>query len=185
MERIGFFGGCFNPPTNVHINMANNLIKQGKLDKVVFVPVNDYYKKQGLVEAKHRYNMLKLATKEYANLEVDDIEIKQNRELFAVDAFEIIGDTHRVHSSPHATFCRKRDTSLFLIMGSDNYNKMPTWKDYERIKDKYNYIVIERNEKEISSTKIREMIKNGDKNVIQYLQKEVYEYIIDNELYKL
>lgn len=177
MERIGFFGGCFNPPTNIHINIANNLIKQGKLDKVIFVPVNDYYKKQGLVEAKHRYNMLKLATKEYASLEVDDIEIKQNRELFAVDAFEIIGDC------PHATKCRQSDISL--IMGSDNYNRMPTWKDYERIKDKYNYIVIERNKKEISSTKIRQMIKNGDKTAVQYLPKEVYEYIIENELYKL
>ena len=180
MNRIGFFGGCFNPPTNIHINIANNLIKQGKLDKVVFVPVNDHYKKQGLVKAKHRYNMLKIATKEYTSLEVDDIEIKQNRELFAVDAFEII-----IGDSPHATFCRKGDTSLFLIMGSDNYSKMPTWKDYEKIKGKYNYIIIERNEKEISSTMIREMIKNGDKTVVQYLQKEVYEYIIENELYKL
>ena len=26
MERIGFFGGCFNPPTNMHINIANNLV---------------------------------------------------------------------------------------------------------------------------------------------------------------
>lgn len=179
MERIGFFGGCFNPPTNIHINIAKDLIKQGKLDKVVFVPVNDHYKKKDLAEAKHRYNMLKLATKQYENLEASDIEIKQDRQLFAVDAFEIIRDC------PYATKCRKRDTSLFLIMGSDNYNKMPTWKDYEKIKDKYNYIVIERNEKEISSTEIREMIKNGDNSAIQYLSKEVYEYIIKNRLYKM
>lgn len=177
MERIGFFGGCFNPPTNIHINIANNLIKQGKLDKVIFVPVNDYYKKQGLVEAKHRYNMLKLATKQYDNLEACDIEIKQNRQLFAVDAFEIIA------SSPYLGKMCKGDISF--IMGSDNYNKMPTWKDYEKIKDKYNYIIIERNKKEISSSGIREMIKNGDKTVIQYLQKDVYEYIIDNKLYEL
>ena len=61
MEKIGFFGGCFNPPNNLHIEIANNLIKTKKLDKVVFVPVNDYYKKEGLIGAKHRYNMLKLA----------------------------------------------------------------------------------------------------------------------------
>lgn len=176
MERIGFFGGCFNPPTNIHINIAENLIKQGKLDKVVFVPVNDYYKKENLVEAKHRYNMLKLIVKNHPNLEVDDIEIKANRELFAVDAFEIIGD------SPYATKCRKRDISL--IMGSDNYNKMPTWKDYDKIKDKYKYIVIDRDENEISSTQIRNMIKNNDKKVLEYLSEEVYYYIIENELYK-
>ncbi len=176
MKKIGFFGGCFNPPTNIHIKIARNLIEKGKLDKVVFVPVNDYYKKKDLVEAKHRYNMLKLATKDYNNLEVDDIEIKENRELFAVDAFEIIGD------SPYATKCRKRDISL--IMGSDNYSKMPNWKNYDKIKDKYNYLVIDRDEDEISSTKIREMIKNNDKEVIEYLSEEVYKYIIENELYK-
>ena len=46
MKKIGFFGGCFNPPTNMHIKIANNLIKEGKLDKVVFVPMNDFYKKE-------------------------------------------------------------------------------------------------------------------------------------------
>ena len=177
MKRIGFFGGCFNPVTNIHINIANNLIKEGKLDKVVFVPVNDYYKKENLASARDRFNMLKLATKKYENLEVDDIEIKENRPLFAVDAFEVIGD------SPYATKCRKRD--IYLIMGSDNFKKMPKWKDYDKIKDKYNYIVINRDEKEISSTTIREMLKNNDKNVMKYLPKEVYEYIERNKLYKL
>lgn len=91
MNKIGFFGGCFNPPTNIHIRIANKLIEEGKLDKVIFVPVNDYYKKENLVQAKHRYNMLQLATKKYDKLEVDDIEIKENRKLCAVDVFEIIG----------------------------------------------------------------------------------------------
>ena len=176
MEKIGFFGGCFNPPNNIHIKIANNLIKEGKLDKVVFVPVNDYYNKQDLVESKHRLNMLKLAVRGHSGLEVDDVEIKENRKLFAVDAFEIIGD------SPHATKCRKRDS--FMVMGSDNYNKMPTWKEYEKIKDKYNYIIIDRDKNEISSTKIRNMIKNNDKKVMEYLPDEVYNYIIENELYK-
>lgn len=177
MKKIGFFGGCFNPPTNIHIKIANQLIEQGKLDKVVFVPVNDYYKKKDLLEAKHRYNMLKLATKDYNNLEVDDIEIKENRELFAVDIFEIIG------SRFSEQYYHKNDT--FMIMGSDNYNKMSTWKDYDKIKDNYNYIVIDRDENEISSTEIRNMIKNSDKRVKEYLSKDVYEYILKNNLYKL
>ena len=176
MEKIGFFGGCFNPPTNIHIKIANDLIKQGKLDKVIFVPVNDYYNKPDLAKATHRLNMLKLAIKGRSGLKVDDVEIKENKKLFAIDAFEIIGD------SPRATKCRKRD--IFMIMGSDNYNKMPTWKDYEKIKDKYNFIVIDRDEKEISSTEIRKMIRNNDKKVMEYLSKEVYNYIIKNELYK-
>ena len=173
MEKIGFFGGCFNPPTNVHIKIANDLIKQGKLDKVVFVPVNDYYKKSDLIEAKHRMNMLKLAIKGHSGLEVDDVEIKENRKLFAIDAFEII----------YNKYAQQND--VYFLMGSDNYNKMPTWKDYDEIKYKYNYIVIDRDENEISSTEIRSMIRNNDKKVMEYLPEEVYNYIIENELYKL
>ncbi|MBQ3146057.1 MAG: nicotinate-nicotinamide nucleotide adenylyltransferase [Clostridia bacterium] len=176
MKRIGFFGGCFNPPTNMHIRIANNLIKEGKLDKVVFVPMNDFYKKEGLIKSKHRYNMLKLAIEGYNNLEVDDIEIKENRKLFATDAFEIIKKSFYLKSN--------EETDMFLIMGSDNFNKMPNWKDYNKIKNNYKYIVINRDEKEISSTEIRNMIKNNDEEVVKYLPKEVYNYIIENELYR-
>ena len=177
MEKIGFFGGCFNPPTNIHINIANNLVKEGKVDKVVFVPVNDYYKKLDLIEAKHRYNMLKIIVKKYKHLETDDIEIKENRELFAVDAFQLI------ENSSYITKYNKEN--IFMIMGSDNFNKMSTWKDYDKIKNKYNYIVINRDKNEISSTEIRSMIKSNDRNVMKYIPKEVYGYIMKNNLYKL
>ena len=93
MSKIGFFGGCFNPVTNIHIKIANKLIEDKKIDRVIFVPMNDFFEKNDLIEAKHRYNMLKLATKEFSRLEVDDIEIKENRKLCAADAFELIGDS--------------------------------------------------------------------------------------------
>ncbi|MDO5555507.1 MAG: nicotinate (nicotinamide) nucleotide adenylyltransferase [Clostridia bacterium] len=173
MEKIGFFGGCFNPPTNVHIQIANKLIKQEKLDKVIFVPVNDYYKKQNLLEAKHRYNMLKLATKNYFNLKVDDIEIKENRQLYAIDAFRII------KNSEYGNKC-----DIYFIMGSDNFKNMPNWKNYDKIKNKYKYIVIERDEKCITSTQIRKMLQTRKIEVRKYLCEKVYEYIIKNELYK-
>ena len=176
MERVGFFGGCFNPPTSIHIRIANKLIEQGKLDKIVFVPVNDYYKKENLAEAKHRYKMLCLATKNHEKLEVDDTLIMKNQKLFAVDSFKLISNRD---------FIKNNNKEIFFIMGSDNYNQMPEWKEYDKIKDKYKYIVIERNENEISSTQIREMIKNNDENVVNYLSKEVYNYIVENNLYKL
>ena len=171
MEKIGFFGGCFNPPTNIHIELANNLVKTKKLDKVVFVPVNDTYIKDGLIPAKHRLNMIKLAIKNNNNLEVDDIEIKENKKLFAVDAIELINQKYF------------KECEVFFIMGSDNFDKMSKWKDYSKIKNQ-KYIVIKRDKNEISSTKIREMIAKNDKNVINYLSEDVYKYIIENELYK-
>ena len=73
---------------------------------------------------------------------------------------------------------------MFLIMGSDNFNQMPNWKEYNRIKNEYKYIVINRDKKDISSTEIRNMIKNNDEEVVKYLPEEVYEYILENNLYK-
>lgn len=176
MEKIGFFGGCFNPPNNLHIEIASNLIINKKIDKVVFVPVNDYYKKESLIDARHRYNMLKLAVKNYKNLEVDDIELRENRKLYAIDAFEVIQNSKFITDN--------NKNNIFFIMGSDNYEQMPNWKDYDRIKNKYNFIVVDRNKDDITSTKIRELL-NKDINLIkQYLPREVYNYILENRLYK-
>ena len=176
MKKIGFFGGCFNPVTNIHIDIANKLIESKKLDKVIFVPVNDYYKKQKLELSHHRYNMLKLAVNSNKNLDVDDIELKEKRTLFAKDAFELI-------ENKYDKSIQNKDY-LYMIMGSDNYLKMPKWKDYDEIKNKYNFIVIDRDEKVISSSKIREMIKNDNKAVIEYLPEEVYKYIKEKKLYE-
>lgn len=175
MEKIGFFGGCFNPPTNIHIEIARNLINEKKVNKVIFVPVNDYYEKNNLEYSEHRYNMLKLATDNFENLEVDDIEIKQDKKLYAEDAFELIKKSKFIENN--------FNTDIFLIMGSDNYKKMPKWKNYKEIKDRYKYIVIERNEKTISSTQIRKMIEEKNEGVKKFLSEEVYKYIIKNNLY--
>ena len=37
--KIGIFGGSFNPPHNMHKEIASSLIKQGYIDKVIFVPI--------------------------------------------------------------------------------------------------------------------------------------------------
>lgn len=172
MEKIGFFGGCFNPPTNIHIKIANNLIKTKKLDKVIFVPVNDSYIKSGLISAEHRLNMIKLAIKDNNKLEVDDIETKEDKKLFAVDAFELINQKY------------SKKCEVYFIMGSDNFEKMSKWKDYNKIKDQ-KYIVIKRDKNVISSTEIREMIAKNDSEAQKYLSREVYKYIEQNKLYKL
>lgn len=188
-EKIGFFGGCFNPPTNMHINLANELIHNKILDKVIFVPVGDYYKKQNLVTALHRYNMVKLACKDFENLKVENIASSHTSQLFATDTFKLIYDKY------------SKSTEIYLIMGSDNFEKMPTWKNYQEIISQYKFIVIERpkyentpklsnviyfknkQEENISSTIIRNRLKKGE-NVSNWINSDVLKYIDDNKLYK-
>ncbi len=188
-KKVGFFGGCFNPPTNVHIQLANSLINNKVLDKVIFVPVGDYYEKKNLVPAIHRYKMLKIACNGNGNLEVEEIACNHKEKLYATDTFELIFDKYN------------KNADMYLIMGSDNFQKMPTWKNYQEIINRYKFIVIERlkyekvdnlknviyvkNEQteDISATCIRNKLKKGD-NVSSYLNTEVINYIEKNNLYK-
>lgn len=156
------------------------------MDKVIFVPVGDYYEKNELIEAKHRYNMLKLAIEDKMGVEKTGLESKIK--LYAVDTFKLIKEKYSTDN-------------IFFIMGSDNFRKMPKWKGYEELKINYNIIVVERERKtvrheepeniiefipenlaEVDSTQIRQMIKNNE-NVEKHLNSKVIEYIKQNKLY--
>ncbi|MCI9365316.1 MAG: nicotinate (nicotinamide) nucleotide adenylyltransferase [Clostridia bacterium] len=196
--KIGFFGGSFNPPTNAHINLAKRALKECKLDKVIFVPIGDFYPKEGLASGKDRYNMLKLACKMFDNIEVSDIEINLKEQIYAIDAFSLIEETYP-------------NIERFFIVGADNFEKIVEWKKAEEIIEKYNYIVLERKnidiEKHIeenkilkrnkdkiqiisneeyrgySSTKFRNLLSSKKIEDQDIIPKEVLEYIIKNELY--
>ncbi len=192
--KIGFFGGCFNPPTNAHIALAKEAIIQSKLDKVIFVPMGDKYPKVGLANASHRYNMLKIACSysKLKNIEVSDIELKANKNMKTIEAFKLIEKAY------------PKDEKYFII-GADNFINLIKWKESEELVNNYKYIVLEReqinlqkyihdndilkkniskiqiiknqNHKYASSTKYR----NGlEKNLIL---PKVQEYIEENNLY--
>ena len=88
MKKLGFFGGCFNPPTVAHIELIEKAIKENNLDMVYFVPMGDLYKKENLILANHRVNMLKLAIKE--KMDILTISVDSKKELQAIDTFRII-----------------------------------------------------------------------------------------------
>ena len=96
MKKIGFFGGCFSPPSNVHINLAKELVENKLVDNVVFIPVGDYYKKQNLIKAEYRYNMLLLACKGYEYLKVDNITLNSKKTLYAIDTFKLIYEKYLI-----------------------------------------------------------------------------------------
>ena len=158
------------------------------VDKVIFVPVGDYYNKQNLVSANHRYNMLKLLCNNNKFLDVENIASIHSNILYATDTFKKIYDKYN------------QLAQIYFIMGSDNFKKMPTWKDYNRIITQYKFIVIQRFEDEeqikkdnvlyytpeqiqnMNSTQIREMIKQHQ-NVEEFLEMQELQYIKRNKLY--
>ena len=81
--KIGFFGGAFNPPTIAHINLVKKALKEYSFDAIYFVPVNNFYKKQGLIDIYQRIDMLNLECKDNSKMFVSDIEQEMNRSFKA------------------------------------------------------------------------------------------------------
>lgn len=194
--KIGFFGGCFNPPTNAHINLAIKALKECKLDKVIFVPIGDFYNKKDLALGIHRYNMLKIACRGLANIEVSDLEINIKESLCATDAFRLIEQNYP-------------KTDIYFIMGADNFIDIANWKNSDELIKKYKYIVLDRENIEIekyanknlkmnkdnffiirnegyrscSSSEFRKNFKEEKKYDKEIIADEVLDYIIENNLF--
>ncbi len=196
---IAVFGGSFNPPINSHILLAKQIIKNCKIiEKLIFVPVSTKYQKLDLADDNHRYNMLKLICANEDKLEVSDIELKQNKQLYTIETLDLFKQQYG----------GKYD--ICFIMGTDNLKEIKKWNNPERLLKDYKIIVLERDNDKLediiinsdilsknrralikieeidkiylSSSFIRDKIKNGE-NVEKYIPKKVLEYIKNNKLY--
>lgn len=193
--RYGFFGGSFNPPTMAHEKLAVEIAKEFELDKVVFVPMGDSYEKPNLAREEERYEMLKRVCNNHPMLEVSDMEF--GKKLTAIEAFELIKTTYP-------------EVEPYFIMGADNFEKIVTWNEAEKLVKEYRYIILKRNdidiskiieeqellksnqshfqysmkqkEREDSSSQIREGLRKG-KDIKKKIRKSVMEYILQNHLY--
>lgn len=184
--RIGIFGGSFNPPHKMHLEIVNKLIDNNYVDKVIFVPTGDNYKKSDLISAIDRLNMLKIMIKNYPKLEVSSYEIK----------------TKQIYTYQTLDYFKKKfpNDEIYFICGIDNLNYINEWKNSNYILNNYKILVIKRNnqkikinnkniiitninENNLSSTLIRNKIKLSE-DVSSYLDIDVLKYIEKRKLYE-
>lgn len=195
---LAIFGGSFNPPLNSHFSLAQQIVNEYEnIEKVIFVPVNSKYQKEGLLENKHRYNMLKLVCDKNENFIVSDIELKQEKQLHTIETLELLQKQY-----PNNIIC--------FTIGTDNLKQISTWGEAEKLVTDFKILVLERDEdsmdeiikkdtfllehkdsfiklkenirSNISSTFVREKIRRG-KSIRYLTPDEVYYYIKDNNLY--
>lgn len=183
--RIGIYGGSFNPPHNMHLKMATELLAKGIVDKIIFVPTGSKYPKKDLANGIERFEMLKLMIKDIPNLEVSDYELKQD----LVYTYQTLIYFKELYPNDE----------IYFILGSDLLKEILTWKNCDYILDNFKMLVTLRNndKKEevnkisfnnknniiytnieldnLSSTEVRNRIKNND---IDFLDKNVNSLII-------
>lgn len=191
--RIGVFGGSFNPIHKYHEQIATKLIELNYLDKVIFVPTGSkYHYKNNLIDDYKRLDMLKLVVNKHQNFEVDDYELKD---------IEI----HTCETLKYLKSIYPKDEIKF-ICGTDNLTYIDSWQDGVSLLENYKFLCIKRDTDNIDEilTRYKKYIKNIEvvdmeqnslsstyirnnidkEEIKEYLDIDVYNYIIDNNLYR-
>ena len=196
-KAIAVIIGTFNPVQKAHIHLGKKVLSNFKnVEKVIYIPVGNNYKKEGLTDCEYRYKMLQKVCNKIDKFEVSKIEIEHEKQLFTYQTLDIVKSNYPMYD-------------IYLVIGADNYREFHTWKNYEYILQNYRLIVFSRandNLKDncnqflkkykkniffvktskylsISSTKVRQCIKTGA-DFKEYVPKEVYEYILKNNKYQ-
>jgi nicotinate-nucleotide adenylyltransferase len=184
-SRIGLLGGTFDPIHNGHIAIAKTAIQQLKLDKLLLIPAGNPWQKSEFTDSKHRLEMVIRAAQDLEKVEVLDIEVNKSGPTYT---FETLQELHTNYP----------ESEFVLILGSDAVAGINTWKEPNLVKTLARIYVVQRAGDftqdwhfdhiqmppiEISSTSIREKVKNNE-SISELVPKAVNEYISANGLYK-
>lgn len=205
MQRLGIFGGTFNPPHNGHLYIAGQAMEKARLDKVIFLPCGNppHKKVDGDVDAVHRLAMTRLAVKDDLRFTVSDLEVCESKADISKKSYTAETLKRLANEYP--------DERLCFVVGADSLRDMESWHCPERIFELAEIVVVSRGgiedkiveEKtglyrkkynaaitvvqvlpvELSSSVLREKIRSGD-SLLDQIPKPVLEYIEKNRIYK-
>ncbi|MFZ9707256.1 MAG: nicotinate-nucleotide adenylyltransferase [Ilumatobacteraceae bacterium] len=192
-QRLGVFGGTFDPPHRGHLAVAAAARSQLGLDRVLLVVANDPWKKspdREITPAKDRLAMVHALARgddgqPIAGLEVSDAEIRRGGPSYTITTLRELGESH-----PGA--------ELYLIIGRDLVDDFGSWHESSAIETLATIVVVDRPgyitdvkrgwkllivpPVDVSSTQLRERLRNGD-DVSEHLTSRVVDEIRTRRLY--
>ena len=196
------FIGTFNPIHNGHLMIANYVLNNANVDKVLFIPSPDApfkYTGNELADFSMRCNMIELS--------ICDIE---NRQMSYSYIEEMLSRPTYTYNTVKKLQELSYNVEFSLIVGADNVKQLDSWYKIDELLSMVNIIVIPRGnidcEKEInslenkynvknikilhncplsnlSSTFIRREIRQG-KTINFYVPDKVRKFIVDNKLWR-
>ena len=133
MQRIGLFGGSFDPIHTGHLLLGQAAIEELNLTRLCFILAaqSPFKMGQNFAPAEARLQMLRLALVGKINCEVDEQEISRGGVSFAIDT---VRDYARRY--PRA--------ELFYLIGADHVVNLPKWRDAAELASLTEFVVIPR-----------------------------------------
>lgn len=133
-ERLGIFGGTFDPPHVGHLVTAVNVRHELNLDRVMLVVANQPWQKVGsrdISKAADRLAMVQAAVKGIGGLEASGIEIERGGVSYTADTLLALAST-------------RPPPELFVILGSDAASGLGTWERVDEVRNLATIVVVER-----------------------------------------
>jgi len=133
MERIGLFGGSFDPVHLGHLLVAQAACEELGLDRLYFVPAaqSPFKPESAPAPAELRLRMLRLALAGCPHYEVDDQEIRRGGVSYTID-------TVRSYAG------RFPGAQLFYLIGADHVAQLPKWREAHELARLVEFAVIPR-----------------------------------------
>ena len=186
--RIAIYGGSFNPMHIGHEKIVDYVLNNLNMDKIIIIPVGiPSHRENNLEQSDTRLKICKEIFKGNKKIEVSDIEIKSEGKSYTYDTLLKLMDLYG------------ENNEFFEIIGEDSLKSLKTWKNYEELlkickfivfrrKDdkniqideeflnNKNIIILENEYYGISSTEIRNMVKNNE-DISAFVNKKVKKLI--------
>lgn len=189
--HIGLFFGSFNPVHIGHMALANYMVSFTDLQQVWFVvsPHNPLKKKASLLDQNQRLHLVNLAIGDHPKLKSSNIEFALPQPSYTVNTLAHLAEKYPEHR-------------FSLIIGEDNLETFPKWKNYEYILEHYDLYVYPRPGcqetplhhhprvkltqapfMDVSSTFIRDSLRSG-KDVSFFMPLKAWEYADEMSFYR-
>ena len=133
-ERIGVFGGTFDPPHVGHLVTAVNVRHALDLHRVLLVVANVPWQKEGqrdISSGEDRYALVEAAVRSVAGLEASRIELDRGGHSYTADT---LAQLHR----------ERPEAELYTVLGEDAAAGIQTWERYEEVIALSTLVVVDR-----------------------------------------
>ena len=162
---IGLYFGSFNPIHIGHLIIANHVLNETSINKIWFIvsPQNPFKESKTLLNEFDRLHLVRLATQDDNRIKCSDIEFNLPKPSYTSNTLAFLSEKYPEHQ-------------FSLIMGSDSYQNLHKWKNYETIINNYRVYVYKREGHEIKKTFDKEAV-TLNAPIIQISASQIREHI--------
>jgi len=206
LNRVGIFGGTFDPVHNGHLRLAEQVQGRLALNLIQFMPcANPVHRGPPVIAARHRLGMLQRALSDQPHWQINSVELDRAGPSYTVDSLHLIHSQH-----PQSSLC--------LLLGADAFNTFQSWQSAEVILKLAHLVVCRRpgsvfdyniyrehqiddpdlllsaasgyilaldiDENPCSSTEVRRLLSGGE-SVEDCVPSTVFDYINQHQLYEI